>query len=139
MAEHSRGRDRDAVKAMADLLRAGATMLSEKCPICGLPLFRLRSGEIVCPVHGRIYVVRSESEYTRVTVEAALEALERLAATRISELTGRLEQSRSTSELGELVQWLEVLERVERVKTYTMPQQSGEERQERRRGGGGRG
>ncbi len=108
---------RDAVKAMADLLRSGATMLSERCPICGLPLFRLKSGEIVCPIHGRIFVVRSEEEYTRATLEAALEGLERLAAARITALTAEVEKTGRG--LEELVKWLEVVERIERVRSLT--------------------
>jgi len=47
-----------AIKRMTELLRGGATMLGEHCPLCGSPLFRLRSGEIVCPVHGRVVVAR---------------------------------------------------------------------------------
>ena len=39
----------EAVKKMAELLKLGAIMLPQKCPVknCNLPLFKLRSGEIV--------------------------------------------------------------------------------------------
>jgi UPF0148 protein len=103
-------RNQDVVKKMADLLRAGATMLSERCPICGLPLFRLKSGEVICPVHGRVYIVRTESEVTRVTVQGVLENLEKIAAEEIA----RLMEKRS-EDLGTLREWLDVLERTERI------------------------
>src|SRR6266568_1848526 len=32
---------------MADLLKSGATMLSDICPVCGTPLFRVK-GEVFC-------------------------------------------------------------------------------------------
>ncbi len=106
-------RSPDVVKKMADLLRAGATMLSERCPVCGLPLFRLRSGEVVCPVHGRVYIVRDESEVSRVTVQGVLEELEKVVATRISE---SLEAAkRGEPRARELSEWLDVLERTERI------------------------
>src|SRR5207245_187669 len=35
------------VKRMADLLKSGATMLSDVCPECGNPLFRVK-GDIFC-------------------------------------------------------------------------------------------
>lgn len=38
----------DRVKELATLLRSGAKMLSEACPICGTPLFE-KSGKIWCP------------------------------------------------------------------------------------------
>jgi len=103
----------DVVRKMADLLRAGATMLPERCPICGLPLFRLRSGEVVCPVHGRVYIVRDESEVSKVTVQGVLEELERVVAARISEA---LEAARrGEPRARELSEWLDVLERTERI------------------------
>ncbi len=103
----------ETVKRMADLLRAGAAMLPERCPICGLPLFRLRSGEIVCPVHGRVYVVRSDSEAVKVTVQGVLEEVERVAAERISAMLE--EARRGGGSPRELEDWLAVLERTERI------------------------
>ncbi|MGD2142812.1 MAG: Sjogren's syndrome/scleroderma autoantigen 1 family protein, partial [Candidatus Bathyarchaeota archaeon] len=38
----------DSMKSMAELLRSGATMLSRSCPECDSPLFKLKSGDIVC-------------------------------------------------------------------------------------------
>ena len=110
-----RGRSPEVIKRMADLLRAGAAMLSERCPACGLPLFRLRSGEIVCPVHGRVYVVRDESEASRVTVRGVLEELERFVAHRLSDVMRRAGAAPGNSVADELRSWLDVLERVERI------------------------
>jgi len=103
-------KNQDVIKKMADLLRAGATMLSERCPICGLPLFRLRSGEVICPVHGRVYIVKTESEVTRITVQGVLERLERLAAEEIARA-----MERGAEGIAELGKWLDVLERTERI------------------------
>jgi len=38
----------DVVRKMANLMMQGAVMLDKTCPLDGLPLFRLRTGEIVC-------------------------------------------------------------------------------------------
>jgi UPF0148 protein len=56
------GKDDDVVKKGAELLRQGATMLQESCPICGSPLYKLKSGDIVCPIHGKVAIVSNESE-----------------------------------------------------------------------------
>ncbi|NAY90096.1 MAG: hypothetical protein GU347_05235 [Desulfurococcales archaeon] len=37
-------------------------MLQESCPICGSPLYKLKSGDIVCPIHGKVAIVSNESE-----------------------------------------------------------------------------
>ncbi|RLG83278.1 MAG: hypothetical protein DRO18_08050 [Thermoprotei archaeon] len=35
----------ELIRKMTELLRSGAIMLDQACPLCGSPLFRLRSGE----------------------------------------------------------------------------------------------
>ncbi|HEU97496.1 MAG TPA: hypothetical protein ENO36_01385, partial [Fervidicoccus fontis] len=37
-------------------------MLPHSCPICGSPLFKLKNGDIVCPIHGKVAIVSDESE-----------------------------------------------------------------------------
>ncbi len=132
-------RSPDVVRKMADLLRAGATMLPERCPLCGLPLFRLRSGEVVCPIHGRVYIVRDESEVAKITVQGVLEELEKVVARRISEaLEGA---KRGEPRARELSEWLDVLERAERILTYVRAEGDREGNSGRKRGrqeGGGK-
>jgi len=41
---------KDDAKIMADLLRAGHTMLNLACPICNNPIFKNKKGEVFCPV-----------------------------------------------------------------------------------------
>ncbi len=126
LSERRRPEGQDVVKKMADLLRAGAAMLSERCPICGLPLFRLKSGEVVCPVHGRVYIVKTESEATRITVQGVLENIEKVAAEEIAKALERRGQG-----LDELVRWLDVLERTERI--LSIMQDSGKTREEEKK------
>ena len=114
MASASVPRDPAVIRKMADLLRSGAAMLAERCPVCGLPLFRLKSGEVVCPIHGRVYIVRDESEVVQVTVQGVLENLERLVAERLSVLLKEA-QSAGDDVAPRISNWLDVLERVERI------------------------
>ncbi len=112
---HDRG---EALRRMTELLRTGAVMLDLTCPICGLPLFRLKSGEIICPIHGKVHVVSSEEEARRVRVDAVIEELEELAATRLSALMR--ETLRGESEeavLGLMVKWLDIIERCRRIRS----------------------
>lgn len=115
--QHRHEREKHVIRQMADLLRAGATMLAERCPLCGLPLFRLRSGEIVCPQHGRVFIVKSESEYRKVSAQGVLEELEELATKKISELISKLEKGYDRDAVDELREWLNILEQVERLMT----------------------
>lgn len=110
----------EVVKRMSELLRSGAVMLDIACPLCGTPLFRLRSGEVVCPVHGNVKVVKSDSEAVEVRSQVVLDRLESLATDRISRIMEAMSKEDLEDEeiklLGYLEKWLEVLERARRLK-----------------------
>ncbi len=102
-------RDPRVVKKMAQLMMQGAVMLAETCPVCGLPLFRLRSGEVVCPVHGRIVIVSSEDEAREVEIDAVVRDVEHYAASRVRELMAK-------GDPREILEWLRVIEASERIR-----------------------
>ena len=120
-------RDR-IVKKMAELMKAGAVMLSETCPVkgCNLPLFRLKSGEIVCPVHGKIVVVGSEEEAVEVTkkygLASVLDKLEDYVIRTIDSMIGE------ASDPSLMIEWLEVVERIERIKKMIKEKTRGQRR-----------
>ncbi len=118
---HDRG---EALRRMTELLRTGAVMLDLTCPICGLPLFRLKSGEIICPIHGKVHVVSSEEEARRVRVDAVIEELEELAATRLSSLMREaLTGGEEEKLLALMVRWLDVIEKCRRIRSVSAVEQ----------------
>ncbi|MEM0380501.1 MAG: Sjogren's syndrome/scleroderma autoantigen 1 family protein [Desulfurococcaceae archaeon] len=105
------------VKKMAELMKAGAIMLAETCPVegCRLPLFKLKTGEIVCPVHGRVYVVKSDEEALKIREEITLKTtLDKLEEMVIKHIYSRIESDEL--ETTELINLLEILERIYRIK-----------------------
>ncbi len=112
-------KDKGAViKKMSELLRSGAVMLDQACPLCGTPLFKLKSGETVCPVHGTVRVVRSESEAVSVTTSAVLDELEKFIAHRIFQTLSRIKtlEDIDVSDVELLNRLLDALERIRRIK-----------------------
>ena len=111
------------VRRMSELLRAGAVMLDLACPLCNAPLFKLKSGEVVCPTHGPVRVVKTDSEAIEALSQSVLDRLEALATSRIGSLVDSIDRAPSVDEEGrlldELERWLEVLERVKRLKSLT--------------------
>ncbi len=102
-------RDPEVVKRMARLMMQGAVMLAETCPICGLPLFRLRSGEVICPVHGRVLIVSSDEEAEEARIDSVVGRIESYATSRVEELLGK-------GSPGEILEWLKVVEAAERIR-----------------------
>jgi len=109
---------KDPTKIMAELLKSGAIMLAETCPVegCHLPLFKLKTGEVVCPVHGRVYIVKTEEEareiYTKTYLAHVVEKLEIYALKTLENLL-----KAPDIEPTEYIKWLEVLERIQRLKS----------------------
>ncbi|MGC9149009.1 MAG: Sjogren's syndrome/scleroderma autoantigen 1 family protein [Sulfolobales archaeon] len=106
----------EAIKKMAELLRSGAAMLAETCPICGSPLFKLKSGEIICPIHGRVYMVSRDEEISKISTETVLMKLENLASSRIDALMKRLSEEDEEEVLESISRWLDILLKVRSVK-----------------------
>ncbi len=108
----------EVVKRMSDLMRSGAVMLDQTCPLCNLPLFKLRSGEVICPVHGPVKIVKSEDEAVEVLTTTVLRELEKVVARRLHNYINAVlkEENLDLSGLRDLIYLLDVLERVRRIK-----------------------
>ncbi|MEM2020880.1 MAG: Sjogren's syndrome/scleroderma autoantigen 1 family protein [Zestosphaera sp.] len=108
----------EVVKKMSDLMRSGAVMLDQTCPLCNLPLFKLRSGEVLCPVHGSVKIVKSEDEAVEAMTSTVLRELEKVVARRLHNHINAVlkEENLDSSELRDLIYLLDVLERVRRIK-----------------------
>ncbi|MBC7128019.1 MAG: Sjogren's syndrome/scleroderma autoantigen 1 family protein [Candidatus Methanosuratincola petrocarbonis] len=109
------------VKRMADLLREGATMLSQACPECKTPLFRLSSGEVICPGCNKRVVFAKPSETERVAAQAVVASgLEDVIVAKISEVQSSLQMTRDLSEIerhvGVLSSLFDLLEKVRGAK-----------------------
>jgi len=113
------------VKRMAELLRGGATLLAETCPLCNSPLLRLPSGETVCPIHGKIFVAKTEEEVAEATVLGVLTELEKSISSILSMYARTLKNTSSDPDIAKtLVYWLEALERIERIKAMVSQHRS---------------
>lgn len=105
------------MKEMAELLRKGASMLSETCPRCGTPLFKLPDGEIICPMCQRsVRIVSGDTHEEDIEVQGSLEETLR---SKMNFIQGLLEEERDPVRMRELIQTLMLLldarERVRKI------------------------
>jgi len=103
--------EEEAMRRMKELLKEGAVMLSETCPICGLPLFRLKNGDVVCPIHGKVYIVSSDEEAREVEISEIIKLVEYEAVKRLKDMLGE------GMEPSEALVWLRIVEEVERIRS----------------------
>ena len=115
-------REKDSVSRMVDMLRGGAVMLAETCPVCHTPLFKLKSGEVYCATcEKRVIIVREgEEEEFKALQVSTVESLDRTVFTKLAELNELAKHEGEVDRLYDLarciVAWLEVLERLRRLK-----------------------
>lgn len=95
-------------------------MLSESCPVCGYPLFKLKSGEVVCAEHGKVYIVRDEKEENKVKRDVILQSIEEqllmLATTTLEELK---KEPNDENSITQLLRYLDAIEKVSRIRTQS--------------------
>jgi UPF0148 protein len=109
------------VKRMADLLRSGATMLQETCPICATPLFRLGK-DTFCPKCNRpVAIIKSAEEGARLASQQVLDGLEQSILEKIGELNMSIKNEHglpALRELGEAVRtYLAALDQIRKLKS----------------------
>ncbi|MEM3980037.1 MAG: Sjogren's syndrome/scleroderma autoantigen 1 family protein, partial [Ignisphaera sp.] len=106
-----------ALKRAVELIRSGAALLSEVCPICKSPLLKLRSGETVCPIHGKVMIVKTEEEVAEASVLSTLVELEKRVSRILVMYVKKIDEGEISHEYArDIIYWLDALERVERIK-----------------------
>jgi UPF0148 protein len=96
-----------SLKEMAELLRKGAIMLSETCPKCGTPLFKLDGGTIICPMcQQTIKIVSSDIDEQDITQQQSLEDTLR---NKITYIQNQLEDEVNPLKIRELINTLILL------------------------------
>jgi len=116
------------VKRMADMLRRGATMLSEQCPVCSSPLFKLQDETFCVKCNRRVVMVKEGEEVSQMkderekplvasTTVSAL--IEETALAKLQEIVSQARGEKDTGRLQQLgsslMTWLEVLEKVKKI------------------------
>lgn len=116
------GDDAAKMRRMVDLLRSGATMLADVCPICSSPLFKLKSGEVYCPgCEKRVVFVKEGEDVAKATQIQVISELTSTASQKLMELTNMAKYENDVDRLYELgrcvLTWLEIFERVRKIQT----------------------
>lgn len=104
---------------MADMLRRGASLLSQSCPQCGSPLFKIKD-EIFCPTCEKKVVIVKEGETIPPNVGGFM--VSDLSGVLYDKLRETVESIKNESDPGRLhellrviVEILDALERFRRI------------------------
>ena len=113
----------DEVKRMANLLKSGATMLSDTCPQCKSPLFKLKD-ELLCVKCNRpVVVIKATDDESGVVAAQALGRLEQTTLMKIDEINSALKVERDPEKIEKLrlslSDWLTVVERVRKLRSVS--------------------
>jgi len=104
---------------MAELLKSGATMLSESCPECTSPLFKVGS-EIICAKCNKPVVIIKATEEGKVVGSRVLEDLEQTILSKINEINNAMGSESNAEKLAlygkALSTWLDALDKVRKLK-----------------------
>ncbi|MCS7385924.1 MAG: hypothetical protein NDF55_04195 [archaeon GB-1867-005] len=96
--------DRAKLKEMANLLRSGATMLSQICPECSAPLFKLKTGEIICPLCKRRIIFAKKGEEVGELPTMAAERLKEVLSIKLLKVAEEIEKTEDIEEIYRLTE-----------------------------------
>ena len=97
------------VRRMAELLKSGASMLSEVCPECKVPLFRM-GREVFCPSCGkRVILVKRGEDESKYLLLSTLVSVRRTLDMKVRELNDMIAVEK---DLDLLEREVEVLNRI---------------------------
>jgi UPF0148 protein len=104
---------------MSDLLKAGATMLADSCPVCGSPLFKI-GNEIRCSHCDKpVVFVKNNEDETKATGSTLLVEIEGTILTKLREINGQIKNEVDVVRLRDLssllFNWLETLEKLRKI------------------------
>ena len=110
----------DDVKRMADLLKSGATMLSDICPECSSPLFRIK-GEVFCAKCNKpVVYAKATGPQATVSPSHLLGTLEQTIMAKLTEANDFLKSEKDPEKLGVysnlVFGWLSTLEKLRAVR-----------------------
>ncbi len=110
----------DDVKRMADLLKSGATMLSDICPECGSPLFRIK-GEVFCAKCNKpVVYATATGPQASVSPGHLLDSLEQTIMAKLTQANELLKSEKDPEKLSVysnlVFGWLSTLEKLRAVK-----------------------
>jgi UPF0148 protein len=103
------------MKNMGELLRKGATMLSESCPECNTPLFRLKDGSLLCPMCNKpVVIVPADADTEGMAQQGSIDET---LLNKVKEIQGKLEVETEPEKINALLETLmKLLDARERVR-----------------------
>ncbi len=107
------------VKKAGEILRSGATMLAQACPVCGTPLFRI-SEQIMCVKCNKpVVILKATEDESKIIRKKILDATEQTLLRKISEVQTAIEKEHDPAKIEQLTQnlsnLLNALERLGKV------------------------
>jgi len=107
----------EKISKMADLLRSGATMLPETCPVCNSPLFKVK-GDIFCASCNKpVRIIHGEREEKEAIKEVILHTIEEVLFKKLDTLSKEIAQEEDYERLMVLLKMLDaVLENIRKIK-----------------------
>jgi UPF0148 protein len=108
------------VKKMAELLKSGATMLSETCPECGTPLFRKGKETFCAKCNKQVVIIQTAEDEIRLRTDQVLESSEQTLLAKIQEINLALKNENDPEKLmaygNALSSWLGAIEKLRRLR-----------------------
>jgi len=110
------------IQKMAALLRDGNTLLSDACPECNSPLFKLKTGDIFCAsCEKKVVIIKDDKQIDVILQNNILDDSRKVINMKIKNLQQKIDLENNIDELYKLtrlfIAYLETLEKLKNLKS----------------------
>jgi len=110
------------IQKMAALLRDGNTLLSDACPECNSPLFKLKTGEIFCAsCEKKVVIIKDDNQIDVILQNNILDDSKKVINMKIRYLQQKIDLENNIDELYKLTRlfivFLEALEKLKNLRS----------------------
>lgn len=110
------------VRRMADLLKSGATMLSDVCPNCGSPLFRVKGETFCAKCNKPVVYAKAAGPQATISTGLLLETVKETVLAKIRETNELLKVEKDPERLSAysnlVFGWLSMLEKLQALREH---------------------
>lgn len=98
--------DGQYLERATELLRSGATMLAQGCPVCTTPLFKIGEQIMCVKCNKPVVILKATEDESKIFRERTLAATEQTLLLKIKEVQSEIEKEKDPANIAQLTESL---------------------------------
>jgi len=94
--------DKKHLERAAELLRSGASMLTQACPACGTPLFKVGEQVMCAKCNRPVFILKATEDESKIVRKSTLASAEQTLLLKVKEVQSTIEKEQDPAKIAQL-------------------------------------